>query len=69
MNPIVWSNGFSDYTLCSRYQTRHFEKPRFPCFESQKLVKLICGTVSVSDFVINQFNPPFKVQNMGNKDF
>ena len=41
------------------FQTRHFEKPRFPCFESQKLVKLICDTVGVCNFVTNQFNPTF----------
>ena len=38
------------------FQTRHFEKPHFPCFESQKLVKLICDTVGVCNFVANQFN-------------
>lgn len=26
---------------------RYFEKPRFPCYESQKLAKLICDTVGV----------------------
>ena len=41
------------------FQTRHFEKPLFPCFESQKLVKLICDTVTVCNFVTNQFNPTF----------
>ena len=41
-----------------RFQMRHFEKPHFPCFESQKLIKLICETV-VCNFVTNQFNPTF----------
>ena len=53
----------------SCFQTRHFEKSRFLCFDSQKLVKLICDTVSVCNFVINHFNPTFSVQNMGNEAF
>ena len=48
---------------------RHFEKPRFPCSESQELIKLIYDTVDVCNFVINEFNPTFEVQNMGNEAF
>ena len=33
------------------------------------LVKLICDTLSVCNFVINQFNPTFEVQNMVNEAF
>ena len=47
---------------------RHFEKPCFPFFEPQKL-ELIYDTVDVCNFVINEFNPMFEVQNMGNVTF
>ena len=32
-------------------------------------IKLIYDTVDVCNFVINEFNPTFEVQNMGNKAF
>ena len=32
-------------------------------------IKLIYDTVDVCNFVINEFNPTFKVQNMGNEAF
>ena len=47
---------------------RHFEKPRLPFFEPQKL-ELIYDTADVCNFVINDFNPTFEVQNMKNEAF
>ena len=32
-------------------------------------IKLIYDTVDVRNFVINEFNPTFEVQNMGNEAF
>ena len=32
-------------------------------------IKLIYDTVDVCNFVINEFNPTFEVQNMGNEAF
>ena len=32
-------------------------------------IKLIYDTVDICNFVINEFNPTFEVQNMGNETF
>ena len=44
-----------------------FESP-FSMFESQNIGLLLFDTVSVFNFVINQFHPTFEVQHMVNHD-
>ena len=50
-------------------QTRHFKKPRFHVLNFKSWIKLIYDTVDACNFVINEFNPTFEVQNMGNEAF
>ena len=44
----------------------HFGNPHFPCSELQKLDY---DKITYAYCVINEFNPTFEVQNMGNKAF
>ena len=49
---------------------RHFEMPHFPFLELQKSwIYDIYDTVDICNYVINEFNPTFEVQNMGNEAF
>ena len=54
----------SSHLVTRHSQTRHFEKPRFPCFELQKSDK-----IAYIYCVINEFNPTFEVQKIGNEAF
>merc|ERR1712020_392515 len=52
-----------------RFQTSHFKSLVSHFLNIKRWIQLIYDTVFVCSFVINEFNPTFEVQNMGNKVF
>ena len=58
---LVWKRGISKRGILKSLVS-HF-------LNFKSWIKLIYDTVDVCNFVINEFNPTFEVQNMGNEAF
>ena len=57
----VWKRGISKRGILKSLVS-HF-------LNFKSWIKLIYDTVDICNFVINEFNPTFEVQNMGNEAF